>query len=1099
MALPTASSLWQALESRSEATLALTGLVLTGSIFVTLAALRAVIQWQLGSPIVATFAECLLIAGPGIALVYGAYSLHHSSIESRCYRLVTERVILAIGVILVILAAYDYLTVDGLQDPLTSIPILTALSSLAGYGIGRYQARVETQIEALERHRCSLERERDFVDRIYETSPVGILVLTPDGSIVSVNSRATEMLDHSRSAMLDGSIQTIFTQESEQLQDCVHEVLAGNELHGREVDLGKSDGKGRWLNVNGRAVRDRDGEIEDVILTLEDITHRKRKERQLEVYQTVAETVTDAWVTVDESGTITMANPAVESLFGYEPAGLKGQDVTQLIPPRYRDGHTRGFEQFLDTETRTMAWEDIELLGLHKSGDEIPLSMALNDFQRQGRRYFTGVFRDISDRKQLEAALRSERDIRQRIFETNPTGILVTDKSGTIRFVNDRASELFGVPIEPEATFDELRSRVAFRKPSGEPIEDSEALRVMEYGEPCYNEERLITTPAGQDRYLSVNCGPLHTRDGEIRGKVVSFEEITERKQYEARLVSITELMSELESAETPQEVARTVMETAASVMDVEVAKIALLDETADHLETIAATPAGREISDTGPVFNLETGVPWQVYSEQREYIEPSLSADATQEQTAMESVMLFPLGEYGVFVAGSTSETAFSEIECSLARILADYTRATLTRVDRETTIREQRDQLERQNEALERVRLINATIRGIMRDVIQSSNRGEIFEAVCDRLERIGLVEFVWIGGYDQATDSLDLEAMCGIRQSTVEELRTTTSNDPEASIPARQAIEAGQPVTENALMGDPPFEQWQQLAIDLGCRSYIAVPIQFRDRLFGVLTIYGSAGNIFTEREEAVLVELGELVGYAVHAAAQREALIDESSVELEFHVEHGTNPLFELVHEHDCDLEFETIRQNSNGQTCVFVTLYGIDRTAIEGRPQSSTLLEVISARENEILVEARFNEPNLFADLVEFGAMPRRYRTNDTTGAAVFRIPQSSEIRDVIHVLENYFDGVELVARRELEKPVRTTAAFETELRSRLTERQEEILQTAYLAGYFESPRSISAQELGDRIGVTQPTISRHIRAGERELFGLLFDSIGEED
>jgi predicted DNA binding protein len=59
--------------------------------------------------------------------------------------------------------------------------------------------------------------------------------------------------------------------------------------------------------------------------------------------------------------------------------------------------------------------------------------------------------------------------------------------------------------------------------------------------------------------------------------------------------------------------------------------------------------------------------------------------------------------------------------------------------------------------------------------------------------------------------------------------------------------------------------------------------------------------------------------------------------------------------------------------------------------------------------------------------------------------------------------------------------------------SRLTDRQEEVMRTAYEAGFFESPRESSGNDVADLLGVSQPTVNRHLRRGERKLLELVFD------
>jgi predicted DNA binding protein len=71
--------------------------------------------------------------------------------------------------------------------------------------------------------------------------------------------------------------------------------------------------------------------------------------------------------------------------------------------------------------------------------------------------------------------------------------------------------------------------------------------------------------------------------------------------------------------------------------------------------------------------------------------------------------------------------------------------------------------------------------------------------------------------------------------------------------------------------------------------------------------------------------------------------------------------------------------------------------------------------------------------------------------------------------------------------------VKTSRTFAATVADRLTDRQRGVLQTAYLCGYFESPRATSGTALADSLGVSQPTVSHHLRAAERALCAVLFE------
>ena len=129
-------------------------------------------------------------------------------------------------------------------------------------------------------------------------------------------------------------------------------------------------------------------------------------------FRTLAETASDAIITIDDSGRIVLVNHAAETVFGYTGDELVGAELTILMPDYLRHRHQAGLARYKETGHRAIPWEAISVTGLRKDGREVPLEISFGEFTRKDERFFTGIARDITERLRAEEALRRSREER---------------------------------------------------------------------------------------------------------------------------------------------------------------------------------------------------------------------------------------------------------------------------------------------------------------------------------------------------------------------------------------------------------------------------------------------------------------------------------------------------------------------------------------------------------------------------------------------------------------------------------------------------------------------------------------------------------------
>lgn len=124
-----------------------------------------------------------------------------------------------------------------------------------------------------------------------------------------------------------------------------------------------------------------------------------------ELLRSVFETTVDGIIVIDADGIIEIANPAAQTLFGYDAAELLGKKVNMLMPLPYSGEHDGYLRNYQDTGIRKIIGIGREVVGLRKDGSTFPMDLAVSEMQIDGVRKFTGLVRNVSDRKKAETQL----------------------------------------------------------------------------------------------------------------------------------------------------------------------------------------------------------------------------------------------------------------------------------------------------------------------------------------------------------------------------------------------------------------------------------------------------------------------------------------------------------------------------------------------------------------------------------------------------------------------------------------------------------------------------------------------------------------------
>ena len=188
--------------------------------------------------------------------------------------------------------------------------------------------------------------------------------------------------------------------------------MGSSEAEGWRV---RKDGSRFWAEVAVSALRDDSGRLRGFSKVTRDVSVRKQAEEALrqgeERLAAIIGSAMDAFITVDKDQRIIVFNAAAEKIFGCPVVDAIGQTLDRFIPERFREAHHSHVQRFGSNgaTSRTM-YSPGTLYGRRANGEEFPLEATISQATIGGEKLYTVILRDITQRKQTEAALmRSEK------------------------------------------------------------------------------------------------------------------------------------------------------------------------------------------------------------------------------------------------------------------------------------------------------------------------------------------------------------------------------------------------------------------------------------------------------------------------------------------------------------------------------------------------------------------------------------------------------------------------------------------------------------------------------------------------------------------
>ncbi|EMA46024.1 putative PAS/PAC sensor protein [Halococcus saccharolyticus DSM 5350] len=693
---------------------------------------------------------------------------------------------------------------------------------------------------------------------------------------------------------------------------------------------------------------------------------------------------------------------------------------------------------------------------------------------------------DITERVSLEHELRESEELHRITLNNMTDTILITDDAGEFTYVCPNVHFIFGY------TADEINDLGTIDRLLGDGLFDRDELGddgVLK------NIECTATDKAGREHTLLVNVREVSIQNGTL---LYSCRDITKRKRREEALAGLHKTTRELQYAETNHEISQRVVDDAATVLDLDASAVYLFEADENELKPVAASSGMERLNGPLPTLRADdetiTGHCF-VENDTRFFADVHDSDRLENPATDIRSGAYIPLGDHGVFIAAAETVGQFDEVLRELTDLLAATTEAALDRVKRESQLRKQDRELQQRNSQLTQVNGINEIIREIDQALVQAETREEINHAVCNLLTTEERFTFAWIGETDPITETLEPRVWDGAEQGYLDS--TSFPVGPEETDPAGRTATTQEVQLVSNVADRLREEPWRKEALSREYLSVLSVPLAYDEFKYGVLAVYADTPDAFNEMTQAVFTELGETIASATSAVERKNALLTTSNTRLEFEVRDPAFVFSRLAQRADCTLTYQGGIQQAAEGVYVFISVTGATVESVVAAAQNLVSINDvrrISDDEDEAVLRLHLSQPFLARDLADHGVVLRSSTADGETTTLVVDVPSSVDVRHIHQVITETFTDIELQSKQTVERA--SSRNLHAEFFDRLTERQLEVLQTAYYSGFFESPRESTGEEVADTLGISPPAFYRHARTVQRKLFSALFDDIG---
>ncbi|MBZ5529283.1 MAG: PAS domain S-box protein [Acidobacteriia bacterium] len=442
-----------------------------------------------------------------------------------------------------------------------------------------------------------------------EAAPNAIVITDRKGTITWVNSAFQRLTGYTGEEAIGQTPRLLKSGQQSRAfyTEMWKTILSGRRWQGELINRRK-DGSLYREEMTLTAVHGQGGEITHFIAIKQDITQRKQAEERAAWLAQVVENSSEMIAIGDSDLRITFANRAYLQALGYSEKEVLGKLLPSFQSPCNRPSLTEEIETATSEQS---GWKG-EVLHRRRDGTDFPTLLSTG-LLKDNEGHLLGVFGsalDISERKRAEEELRESADRTRLLLDSLAKAVYGLNSKGECTFCNATCLELLGYRDSSELLGKNMHELTHYKRPDGTlyPLNECRGYRAFQEGKTSHVRDEVFWRADGTSFPVEYWSYPIR-RKGELTGAVVTFVDITERKQAEEELrrtheelnialeesqqrarenEKLTELVDVLQSCQTVEEAYTFIEKTLPTILLCRAGALFMTNPSRDAVEAVA-------------------------------------------------------------------------------------------------------------------------------------------------------------------------------------------------------------------------------------------------------------------------------------------------------------------------------------------------------------------------------------------------------------------------------------------------------------------------------------------------------------------------------